>query len=127
MQEYTLNLEKKLQVAMKENSLLKINRRHINQVIYTSVVDKGQNTTKQSFKSRDSQNALLLKLIGHIPKFFDTDVASDFTVSKGTFGKVALLQIDHMKIVMPWEVVPATLKDFKVEIYSIEHKVYSRN
>ena len=35
--------------------------------------DKGQNITKQSFKSRDSQNPSLVKLNGHIHKFFDTD------------------------------------------------------
>ena len=39
-----------------------------------SVVHEGRNITKQNFKSRDSQNALLSKLSGHIPKFFDTDV-----------------------------------------------------
>ena len=35
--------------------------------------DKGQNITKQSFKSRDSQTPSLVKLSGHIRKFFDTD------------------------------------------------------
>ena len=58
---------------MKENSLLKINRRHINQVMCMPGFDKGQNITKQSFKSRDSQNPSLVKLNGHIRKFFDTD------------------------------------------------------
>ena len=58
---------------MKENSLLKINKRLINQVMCTSGFDKGQNITKQSFKSRDSQTPSLVKLSGHIRKFFDTD------------------------------------------------------
>ena len=88
---------------MKENSLLKINRRHINQVICTSVVNKGQNKTKKRFKSRDSQNALLVKLSGHIPSFCDIDVfpngGSAFTVSKGAFGKVKPIEFDHMEIV----------------------------
>ena len=68
----------------------------INQVICKSVVDKRKNITKQTFKSRDSQNALLAMLSRHIPQFFDTDVfpygGSDFTVSKGAFGKVTLLE-----------------------------------
>ena len=34
---------KKIQVAIKGNSLLKINRRYISQVICKSVVDKGKN------------------------------------------------------------------------------------
>ena len=58
---------------MKENSLLKINKRLINQVMCTSGFDKGQKIIKQSFKSRDPQNPSLVKLSGHIPKFFDTD------------------------------------------------------
>ena len=40
---------KKIQVAMKGNSLLKINRRYISQVICKSVVDKGKNN-KTNFK-----------------------------------------------------------------------------
>ena len=99
---------------MKENSLLKVNGRHINQVICKSVVCKEQNTTKQSFKSRDSQNALLLKLSGYIHNFLGNDVfpfgASDFTVSKGAFGKVALLEIDHMKVVVTF------LNDLPVDV-----------
>ena len=67
----------------------------INQVICKSVVDKGKNI-KQTFKSTYSQNALLTMLSRHIPQFFDTDVfpygGSDFTVSKGAFGKVTLLE-----------------------------------
>ena len=59
---------------MKENSQLKINWKHINQVICTLVGDKGQNITKQNIKSRGSQSALLVKLSGHTPKFFYTDV-----------------------------------------------------
>ena len=55
LHKHTLNLEKKLLVVMKEKRLLKI-RRLTNQVIYTSVVDKERNITKQNFKSRDSQN-----------------------------------------------------------------------
>ena len=58
---------------MKENSLLKINKRLINQVMCTSGFDKGQNISKQSFKSRHSQNLSLVKLNRHIPKFFDAD------------------------------------------------------
>ena len=115
---------------MKENSLLKINGRHINQVICNSVVCKEQNTTKQSFKSRDSQNALLLKLSGHIPNFLDNDVfpfgGSDFTVSKWAFGKVALLEIDHMKVVvtflndLPVDVV------WNIVIYADDTTLYSK-
>ena len=101
MQEHTLNLEKKLQVAMRENSLLKINRRRTNQVTCTSIADKGRNVTKQNFKRGNSQNALLSKLRGkfkrHIPKFFDTDVfpyrGSDFRVGKGAFGKYFCLKL----------------------------------
>ena len=52
MQEYTLNLEKKYQVAMKENSFLK--RRHIIEVLCMSIADKGQIITKQNYQSRDS-------------------------------------------------------------------------
>lgn len=82
---------------------MKINRKHTDQVIFT-VVDKGENITKQNFKSRYSQNALLTKLSRHIPKIFDTGFfpygGSDFAVSKGTFKKITLLEIDHMKIVV---------------------------
>ena len=95
-----------------------------------SVVDKGQNITKNNFKSRDSQNALLVKLSGYIPNFFNTDIfpygGSDFTVSEGAFGKVTLVEIDHMEIVVACEAVLAALKDIKAEIYAIEHKAYSR-
>ena len=73
---------------------------------------------------------MLVKLSGHIPKFFDTDVfpygGSDFTVSKWAFGKVTLLEIDHMKIVVACEVVLIALKNIKAEIYAIQHKAYSR-
>ena len=58
---------------MKENSLLKINGRHINQVMCMPGFVKGKNITKQSFKSRDSQTPSLVKLSAHIGKFFDTD------------------------------------------------------
>ena len=50
---------------------------------------------------------------------------SDFTISKGAFGKVTLLEIDNMGIVVACQAVSATLKDVKAEIYAIEHKVYS--
>ena len=109
---------------MKENKLLKINRRCTNQVICTFVVDKGRNITKQNFESRDSQNALLSKLSGHIPKFFDTDVSpyggSDFTVGKGASGEVTLLKIDHMEIVVASKAVSATLKEVKAKIYAMQ-------
>ena len=51
---------------------------------------------------------------------------SDFTVSSWAFGKVALLQIDHIEIAVTCEVVLATLKNIKAEIYVIQHKTYSR-
>ena len=109
---------------------MKINRGRTSQVIWTSVVDKGRNITKQNFKSRDSQNTLLSKLSGHIPKFFDTDVSpyggSDFTVGKGTFGKVTLLKIDHMEIVLACKAVSATLKDVKTGIYAMQQVVGHR-
>ena len=57
---------------------------------------------------------MLVKPSRLIPKLFDIDVfpygGSDFTVSKGAFGKVTLFQIDHMERVVACEAVPAALK-----------------
>ena len=68
----------------------------------------------------------MTKLSGHIPKFSDNDVfpygGSDFTVGKWTFGKVTLVEIDHVEIVVPCELVLAAFKNIKAEIYAIEHK-----
>ena len=75
---------------------------------------KGKKITKQNFKGRDSLNTLLVKPSSHIPKLFDIDFfpygGSDFTVSKGVFGKVTLLEIDHMERIVACEAVPAVLK-----------------
>ena len=51
---------------------------------------------------------------------------SDFTVSKWAFGKATLLKIDHVEIVVAFEVVSTALKNIKVEIHAIEHKACSR-
>ena len=73
---------------------------------------------------------MLIKLTRHIPRFFDTDVfpcgGSDFTVSKWAFGKVTLLEIDHMEIFVTCEVVFSALRNIKVKINAIQHKVYPR-
>ena len=73
---------------------------------------------------------MLVKLSGYITNFFNSDIfpygGSDFTVSEGAFGKVTLVEIDHMEIVVACEAVSPALKDIKAEIYAIEHKAYSR-
>ena len=73
---------------------------------------------------------MLSKLSEHIPKFFDTDVSpcgvSDFTVGKGTFGKVTLLKIGNMEIVLACKAVSATLRDVKTGIHAMQQVVGHR-